>query len=147
MKPPVRGTWRRRWRLARYPPPGWHAAARTWPAPDQHHRQHPALLRLLYWEGLERGGAAVVDELERAGYYEEKMASIARAQRAGHLTASTGAAEPLYAVIALAGWWAVAPQVTRMLAGASTKRRGRGDATVLSEAAVVTLVRRMSAAD
>ncbi|GAA1821932.1 TetR family transcriptional regulator [Planosporangium flavigriseum] len=112
----------------------------------EHNRKHPALLRLLYWEGLERGGATVVDELERAGYYAEKVAAVGRAQQAGHLTTSVGAAELIYAVIALAGWWAAAPQITRMLTGASTKN-GNADAAILDNSTVATLVRRMSAPD
>jgi AcrR family transcriptional regulator len=112
-----------------------------------HHREHPALLRLLYWEGLERGGEAAVDELERAGYYREKVAAVARAQQAGYLTASVSPAELMYAVIALAGWWAAAPQISRLFADASPKRRGRGEVTVPSKAAVVDMVRRMSQAD
>ncbi|NJC72488.1 TetR family transcriptional regulator [Planosporangium thailandense] len=113
----------------------------------RHHREHPALLRLLYWEGLERGGEAVVDELGRAGYYEEKVAAVARAQRDGYLTASISAAELMYAVIALAGWWAAAPQVCRILTGAVTPPGGRGDAAVPGEEAVVAMVRRMSVPD
>jgi AcrR family transcriptional regulator len=104
-----------------------------------YHSGHPALLRLLYWEGLEAMDEPLPSATERAESYAARAQAIRDAQADGYVTTSIPADRLLYGVIALASWWFAAPQVGRMLFGADHK-----DLAAQREA-LVTMVRRLSA--
>lgn len=104
-----------------------------------YHLEHPELLRLLHWEGLQLGAASVANEVQRTAYYQAKTAVIRDAQRAGSIAAEPSAGQLLYAVVALAAWWFVAPQVARMMLGEQADDRSA------QRASLVQLVSRIAA--
>ncbi|WP_182873432.1 TetR family transcriptional regulator [Microbispora sp. H10670] len=107
-----------------------------------YHCAHPHFLRLLTWEGLERGRAEVAAEDERAAHYAGKVAAFAAAQEEGLITGEADPAHLVYAVYALATWWFTAPQVVRMItAGVG------GDGPEARRAGLVRLVRRLTHPD
>lgn len=81
-----------------------------------YHAANPHLGRLLHWEGLAFQGE-VPDELIRTGHYRRKVDAFAAAQRDGVLADQLRAADLVFFIIALAGWWFAVPQVARMLTG------------------------------
>jgi AcrR family transcriptional regulator len=81
-----------------------------------YHADHPELGRLLQWEGLQAGPAALV--AVRTAHYREKVARIADAQREGLLDPGLEPAHLLFALIALAAWWQTVPQLAEMITGA-----------------------------
>jgi AcrR family transcriptional regulator len=80
-----------------------------------YHASHPALARLLQWEGLAGGRAA--DESDRTEHYQNKARAVAAAQRDGVLDDDLDPAHLVFLIIALAAWWFSVPQVARMLTG------------------------------
>lgn len=107
-----------------------------------YHVDHPDLVRLLHWEALEFTGPTVPDEADRTDAYRRKVAVVAEGQRDGDLASGIGAAELVFLVIAMCGWWAAAPQVARMVSGAAphedTAVRAR------QRTAVIDAVRRLA---
>jgi AcrR family transcriptional regulator len=83
-----------------------------------YHREHPELARLLQWEAL-AFPSEVPEEQHRREYYGRKTAAIADAQAAGVLTASIAPDLLDFLLLSLAGYWAVVPQVARMITGAT----------------------------
>jgi hypothetical protein len=81
-----------------------------------YHAAHPALGRLLQWEGLQGGQPA--DETECMAHYRKKVARFAEAQRAGVLAAELEPAHVVFAQIALAAWWQTVPPLAAMITGA-----------------------------
>jgi AcrR family transcriptional regulator len=80
-----------------------------------YHASHPELARLLQWEGL--AGGRVADEANRTAHYQNKVRSLAAAQRDGVLDDDLDPAHLAFLIIALAAWWFSVPQVARMLTG------------------------------
>jgi AcrR family transcriptional regulator len=72
--------------------------------------QHPDVLRLATWAGLERPSA--VAEFE-ADSYTTKVAAMARAQRDGRLDASFAPADLLALVLGIAAAWFTASEALR----------------------------------
>ncbi|MBA0051130.1 TetR family transcriptional regulator [Streptomyces sp. AJS327] len=81
-----------------------------------YHLAHPALGRLLRWEGL-AFTAEVPDERQRRRYYGYKTAAVRDAQDRGVVTSEFDADHLIFLVLSLAGWWSAVPQVARMLTG------------------------------
>ncbi|MBG0814134.1 TetR family transcriptional regulator [Planomonospora sp. ID82291] len=88
-------------------------------AVHDYHRDHPHFVRLVHWEGLERGSTVVVGHLERAAHYRSRVETIARAQGRGDLPAEIAPAQLLYGVFAMAVWWAAVPQLTMLITGSA----------------------------
>jgi AcrR family transcriptional regulator len=81
-----------------------------------YHLEHPELVRLLHWEALERPGE-IADEATRTGHYQQKVDAFRRAQDEGVLDPRIAASDMVFMVLALAAWWAAAPQVAFMVTG------------------------------
>ncbi|WP_158861727.1 TetR family transcriptional regulator [Leifsonia sp. AG29] len=81
-----------------------------------YHAAHPALSRLLQWEGLQGGTPADLDG--RTAHYQDKVARFAAAQRDGVLDSSLDPDHLVFAIIALAAWWQTVPQLAEMITGA-----------------------------
>ena len=77
---------------------------------------HPALARLVLWEGLTLTGR-VPDEAERSTLYAAKTAAVATAQREGLIDDRISAPDLVFLIISLSSYWSAAPQIARMLAG------------------------------
>lgn len=82
-----------------------------------YHASHPALARLLQWEGLTRSPAA--DISRRSAHYQDKVEHFAQAQREGLLDPNLDPAYLVFALIALAAWWQTVPQLAEMITGVS----------------------------
>jgi AcrR family transcriptional regulator len=83
-----------------------------------YHRKHPELVRLLQWEALTFSEEVPQEQLRRE-YYGHKSSVLAAAQDEGTIT-STMAPDVLhFMVVSLAAYWAVLPQVARMITGAA----------------------------
>lgn len=94
---------------------------------------HPDLARLLVWEGMANTGA-VAQEGARAALYRAKTAAVAAAQRSGTVDDTVAADHLVFMVLALASWWAVNPQVARMLTGPDDDGVARRRASVVEAA-------------
>ncbi|GAA3127630.1 TetR family transcriptional regulator [Planomonospora alba] len=86
-------------------------------AVHDYHRDHPHFIRLVHWEGLERGSAVAAGHPERAAHYRSRVEALARAQGRGDLPAGVAPAQLLYGIFAMAVWWAAVPQLTMMITG------------------------------
>ncbi|MGW2831373.1 TetR family transcriptional regulator [Streptomyces sp. NPDC001286] len=96
-----------------------------------YHEQHPEVLRLLFWEGLEYGATAELpDEAERQEHYRRKVAALEDGQARGVVTDAIPPRDLLFLLIAVANWAAVVPQMRRILVGAETTDRDRLRASV-----------------
>jgi AcrR family transcriptional regulator len=117
-----------------------------------YHREHPQLVRLLHWEGLQAGNAAAPPRRpddpplahetspdERGAYYLAKVAALREAGQAGALTTTVDPEYLLYAVIALAAWWFAVPRVAAMIIGPTA-----ADDHAARREALVTMVRRLT---
>jgi AcrR family transcriptional regulator len=104
-----------------------------------YHREHPELARLLQWEALSFG-SEVPDEPARREYYSSKTAAIEDGQTAGALSAEMPPDLLNFLLLSLAGYWALVPQVARMITGAT------GDETedARRRACVVQAARRLA---
>lgn len=103
-----------------------------------YHRQHPELARLLQWEAL-AFEAEVPEEQLRRDAYRRNTSALSEPQSAGMID-STVAPELLYfLLLSLAGYWAVLPQVARMITGTDFDNDRR-------RAAVVEAARRLVSA-
>jgi AcrR family transcriptional regulator len=84
-----------------------------------YHRQNPALARLLQWEALTYD-AEVPEEQPRREFYERNTSALAHGHFGGSV-ASTLVPDLLhFLLLSIAGYWAVLPQVARMITGATT---------------------------
>src|SRR4051795_12081382 len=83
-----------------------------------YHREHPELARLLQWEAL-AFPSEVPDEPARREYYSSKTAAIEDGQTAGALSAEMPPDLLNFLLLSLAGYWALVPQVARMITGAT----------------------------
>lgn len=102
--------------------------------------EHPQFVRLLQWEALTVTGP-VVDEEARADGYAARTAEIAAAQGAGRITGAIDADLLNILLLGIAGYWAVLPQVTRMV----TRADANNDAeTARRRAAVVEAAYRLA---
>lgn len=106
-----------------------------------YHADNPRLTRLLLWEGLAYGDGEVPDEAERSAHYRAKTAAMAAAQADGLVVGQPVAGDLMFFIIALAAWWHAAPQMARMLTGASGRDRGEHERR---RAAVVQAARRLT---
>jgi AcrR family transcriptional regulator len=84
-----------------------------------YNREHPALARLLKWEAL-AFEAAVPEEQSRRDYYATRTAAFAEAQAAGVVVDSIEPDVLHFMLLSLAGYWAVLPQIARMITGPGT---------------------------
>lgn len=101
---------------------------------------HPDLARLVLWEGLADVGA-VSDEVSRSDLYTTKVEVMAAAQRRGAVNDDIEPAHLVFFLLALASWWAAAPQMARMLSAAAP---GEADTDQHRRAAVVEAARRLT---
>ena len=82
------------------------------------HFEHPELVRLLPARGAplrRRGRALDEDLLPRAAHYRTNVASIREGQARGLVNRDVPAESVLLALNAIVGWFAAAPQITRIL--------------------------------
>lgn len=105
-----------------------------------YHGEHPALSRLMRWEGLCFDGE-VPDETLRREYYGCKVRAVAEGQQQGVVTSALPADHLAFLVLSLAGWWSAVPQVARMLTGEED-----GAERARRRASVVLAARRLAAA-
>jgi AcrR family transcriptional regulator len=104
-----------------------------------YHRQHPELARLLQWEALTIGWQ-VPEEAQRGEYYAHKTAELAGEPVDG----GDGKLEPdllHFLLLSLAGYWALLPQVARMITGADGDEASENDRR---RAGVVNAARRLA---
>jgi AcrR family transcriptional regulator len=104
-----------------------------------YHRQHPEAVRLLQWEAL-AFGAEVPEEEHRRDYYRQKTAAIEDAQANGVLTTAIAPDLLNFLLLSLAGYWAVLPQVARMISGVSADK----EEVARRRASVVEAARRLT---
>ncbi|MFR9794554.1 TetR family transcriptional regulator [Streptomyces sp. MS06] len=95
-----------------------------------YHADHPELLRLLYWEGIEYGSAELPDETARQEHYARKVAAFRDAQERGAVTDTIPPGDLLFLLIAMANWATVVPQMSRILVGADATDHNRLRASV-----------------
>lgn len=98
-------------------------------------QNHPHLIRLLSWEGLEFGDS-VVGGSARADFYADKIAVLAKARQAGDVSADTTPEQVVYAMIALTSFWSTLPHLARLILPESGDQDPRS--------AIVALVRRLT---
>lgn len=96
-----------------------------------YHEDHPEVLRLLFWEGLEYGSSSELpDETERQEHYRQKVATLRDGQERGVVTDAIPPRDLLFLLIAVANWAAVVPQMKRILVGGEPADRERLRASV-----------------
>ena len=79
---------------------------------------HPEFLRLSLWEGLELAAPPDACAMEhRRRHYQEKLGSIAEQQRAGRIDPDLDPRHLLVAVLGIANYWLVMPQLVRVIFG------------------------------
>lgn len=83
-----------------------------------YHRQHPETARLLQWEAL-TFDAEVPEEGPRREYYGRSTSALANGERAGTRSATLPPDLVHFLLLSLAGYFAVMPQVARMITGAT----------------------------
>ncbi|WP_432117363.1 TetR family transcriptional regulator [Streptomyces sp. bgisy032] len=103
-----------------------------------YHADHPELLRLLFWEGLEYGSTELPHESDRRGHYARKVAALRDGQERGVVTDAIPASDLLFLLTALANWTAVVPQMRRILVGGADPDRDRLRASVKEAARRLT---------
>jgi AcrR family transcriptional regulator len=106
-----------------------------------YHRGHPELARLLRWEALMFSGE-VPEEQSRRDFYGHKTSLLAAAQSTGTITSAIAADLLHFLLLSLAGYWAVLPQVARMITSADA---GGATEDVRRRACVVEAARRLVA--
>jgi AcrR family transcriptional regulator len=80
---------------------------------------HPEFLRLSLWEGLELGAhpdGCAMDHRRR--HYQEKLGSIAEQQQAGKIDPDLDPRHLLVALLGIANYWLVMPQLVQAIFGA-----------------------------
>lgn len=81
-----------------------------------YHRQHPELARLLQWEALAFDAEVPEEELRRE-FYGRNTAVLAVGQAAGTITRTVAPDLLQFLLLSLSAYWAVLPQVARMMTG------------------------------
>lgn len=81
-----------------------------------YHQAHPALIRLLHWEGLAFDGS-IADELRRSEHYAAKTRALRAAQADGLVSHALDADHLAFLILAIVTWWSAVPQVAHMLTG------------------------------
>ncbi|MFJ7203969.1 TetR family transcriptional regulator [Streptomyces sp. NPDC098789] len=104
-----------------------------------YHQRYPHFVRLLAWEGLQCQDR-VAAQCERTDHYDEKIAAIAAAQRAGAVTGAVAPGQIMHSVISLTVSWFNLPQLSRMLVPGVAD-----DGAAAQRAALVDAVRRLTA--
>jgi AcrR family transcriptional regulator len=104
-----------------------------------YHRDHPALARLLQWEAL-TFEAEVPEEDQRREYYGHKTAALADGQAAGMISSTVAPDLLHFLLLSLAAYWAVLPQVARMITVDSAEAEAEHDR---QRAAVVEAAHRL----
>jgi AcrR family transcriptional regulator len=104
-----------------------------------YHRQHPDLARLLQWEALTFRDEAPEEPLRRE-YYGQKTSVLAAGQAEGTITSTMSPDLLHFMLLSLAAYWAVMPQVARMITDASGDEDGQH---ARRRACVVEAARRM----
>ncbi|MGP2441144.1 TetR family transcriptional regulator [Streptomyces sp. JW3] len=95
-----------------------------------YHVDHPELLRLLFWEGLEYGAEELPHEAERQQHYARKVAALRDGQRRGVVTDAIPAADLLFLLVAMTNWAMVVPQMKRILVGGEAPDAARLRASI-----------------
>ncbi|MGC2939820.1 TetR family transcriptional regulator [Brevibacterium sp. FAM 24638] len=85
-----------------------------------YHCEHPALVRLLHWEGLGFKNS-IADEQRRREHYTRKIDAIKSAQVAGEVDDDIDADHVTFLLLAMVAWWSAVPQVGQMLTGGLDK--------------------------
>ena len=83
-----------------------------------YHRRHPELARLLQWEALTIADEVPEEELRRE-YYGRKSSVLATSQADGTVMRAIDPDLLHFHLVSLAGYWALLPQVGRMITGAA----------------------------
>jgi AcrR family transcriptional regulator len=79
---------------------------------------HPEFLRLSLWEGLELGAQPDAHAMDhRRSHYQEKLRSIAEQQEAGTIDPELDPRHLLVAILGIANYWHVLPQLVRVIFG------------------------------
>src|SRR3954454_21838309 len=101
-----------------------------------YHREHPELARLLQWEAL-TFEAEVPEEDQRREYYGHKTAALADSQAAETISSTVAPDLLHFLLLSLAAYWAVLPQVARMITvdGADAEAEHDRQRTAVVEAA------------
>lgn len=81
------------------------------------HARNPWLTRLHMWEALDFGTGTVPNDSERCRNWEERVAMIADAQRAGTADPSLDARQAMFTLVSMVVGWFAFPQLARMIAG------------------------------
>jgi AcrR family transcriptional regulator len=84
--------------------------------------EHPELVRLVLWEALSFT-TEVPEEQQRHDYYAQKTHALGEAQATGTVQSDIGPDHLNFLLLALAGYWAVLPQVARMMTGGNVHDR------------------------
>jgi AcrR family transcriptional regulator len=80
--------------------------------------EHPELVRLLVWEGLETVGLdEVAGVASRREHYAEKTRLLESGQRSGRIDGALDVRRLLNTLIGLVHWYFTVPQVNRMILG------------------------------
>ena len=105
-----------------------------------YHRQHPELVRLLQWESL-TAGSEVPEEQQRREFYAQKTAAFRDGQSVGVLSAAIAPDLFYFLLLSLAAYWAVLPQVARMITGTTIDQE---EEHARRRASVVVAARRLA---
>lgn len=84
-----------------------------------YHADHPELLRLMLWEGLEYGGggAGIERQEQRRAFYASKAAAFGAAQERGAIERHLPPEHLVFIISALAGWPMAVSQIRKLLLG------------------------------
>ncbi|MER7794519.1 TetR family transcriptional regulator [Streptomyces sp. NPDC097640] len=86
-----------------------------------YHADHPELLRLMLWEGLEYGGdgggAGIERQEQRRAFYASKAAAFGAAQERGAIERHLPPEHLVFIISALAGWPLAVSQIRKLLLG------------------------------
>jgi AcrR family transcriptional regulator len=104
-----------------------------------YHRQHPDLARLLQWEALTLGDEVPEEQLRRE-YYGHKTSALAAGQAEGTITSMMAPDLLHFMLLSLAAYWAVLPQVARMISSVTADDDGEA---ARRRACVVEAARRL----
>lgn len=103
-----------------------------------YHRQHPELARLLQWEALAFEAEVPEEELRRDAY-QRNTSALGDLQSAGTIDSALAPELLYFLLLSLAGYWAVLPQVARMITGPDAEVDRRRAAVVEAARRLVTV--------
>ncbi|MDT0545637.1 TetR/AcrR family transcriptional regulator [Streptomyces lonegramiae] len=93
-----------------------------------YHADHPELLRLMLWEGLEYGGGGGVGierQEQRRAFYASKAAAFGAAQERGAIERHLPPEHLVFIISALAGWPLAVSQIRKLLLGDTEEAAAR----------------------